>query len=77
MYQPVPGTTVYDSVNHTDLGRLPVLDNPTLAAVSVSVKKLALQISRRELSEDVRISFGLGTLLVFEQSSLGNGPRRV
>ena len=36
-------------------------------------KRTALETYRRELSEDA--SFGIGTLLSVEQSSLGNHPR--
>ena len=42
---------------------------------TVGAKKPALETSRRELSED--LSFGIGTLLVVEQSSLENRPRGV
>ena len=38
-------------------------------------KRSALEPSRRKLSQD--ISFGIGTLLVLEQSSLENRPRGV
>ena len=46
------------------------------AAETVPVpKKSALETSRGGLSEDV--SFGIGTLLVVEQSSLENRPKGV
>ena len=51
-----------------------MLDISTVGIVSVP-KKSALETSRRELSEDV--SFGIGTLLGVEQSSLKNRPRGV
>ena len=44
-----------------------MVDIPTVGIVSVP-KRSALEASRRELSEDA--SFGIGTLLVVEQSSL-------
>ena len=59
---------------HTPLGRLSRLEASTGGIVSVP-KKSALKTSRRELSEDV--SFGIGTLLGVEQSSLKNRPREV
>ena len=49
------------------LGRSSVLDISAIEIVSVP-KRSALETSRRELSENV--SFGIGTLLVFEESSL-------
>ena len=56
-----------DGVYRTPLGRFSMLDISTVGIVSVP-KRSALEASRRELSEDV--SFGVGTLLFFEQSSL-------
>ena len=41
-------------------------------------KRSALEVSRSELSEDVSFDMGtIGTLLVVEQSSLENRPRKV
>ena len=51
-----------------------MLDTSTVGIVSVP-KKSALETSGRELSEDV--SFGIGILLVVEQSSLENRPGEV
>ena len=61
--------TVYDAVHHTPLGRFSAVDISTVGTVS------ALETSRRDHSEDV--SFGIGTFLVVEQSSLENRPRGV
>ena len=57
-------TTVYV---RTPLMRFSILDISTVGIVSTP-KRSALETSRRELSEDV--SFGIGTLLVVEQSTL-------
>ena len=57
--------TVYDGV---------YLDISTVGIVSTP-KRSALEKSGRELSEGV--SFGIGTLLVVEQSSLENRPKGV
>ena len=66
-----------DGVYHTPLGRFSMFDTFTAGIVLVP-KRTVLEISRRELSEDV--SFGIGTigtgiLLVVEQSSLEPPPR--
>ena len=64
--------TIYDycCVRYiTPLGRFPMVDVSTVLVGIVSVPKWsAWETSRRELSEDV--SFGIDTLLVFEQSTL-------
>ena len=52
---------------YTPLGRFSVVDISTVGIVSVS-KRSAFETSREELSEDV--SFGVGTLLLVEQSTL-------
>ena len=49
-----------------------MVDISTVGIMSVS-KRSALEASRRELSEDV--PFGLGTLLVVEQSILETRPK--
>ena len=70
--------TVYDGIYHAPLGRFSVLDMSRVVGIVSVPKKQALERSRRELSEDV--SFGVGTvgaLLVVEQSSLENRPRKV
>ena len=46
--------------------------NISTVGIVSTPKTSALETSRRELSEDV--SFGIGTLLVVEQSSLENRP---
>ena len=51
-----------------------MFDISTVGIVSVP-KRSVLEISRGELSEDV--SFGFGNLLVDDQSSLENHPKRV
>ena len=56
-------------MSHTRLGRFSMLDVSTVGIVSVPNRSV-LETSRRELLEDV--SFGVGTLLVVEQSSLEN-----
>ena len=53
-----------------------MVDISKVGIVSVP-KSSALEISRRELSEDVWFGIGTGTLLVVEQSTLGNRPRCV
>ena len=63
--------TVYDSEYHTPLGRFSTLDISTVGIVSVP-KKPALETSRRKLSEHV--SFGIGTILVVDQSIFENRP---
>ena len=65
---------VYDRVYYTSLGRFSMFDISTVGIVSVP-KRSVLEISRGELSEDV--SFGFGNLLVDDQSSLENHPKRV
>ena len=71
--QPSSYCTVYDNgVYHTPLGRFSILNISTVRIASVS-KRPELETSRPELSEDV--SFGIGTLLVVERSSLENRPR--
>ena len=57
---------LYHGGYHTPLGRLSMFDISTVEIVAAP-KMLALETSRRELSEDV--SFGVGTLLVIEQWS--------
>ena len=59
-------------VRHTPLGRFCMHDISTIEKVSVP-NRSALQTFRRELYEDV--SFGIGTLLVVEQSGLENHPK--
>ena len=59
-------------VYHTPVGRFSMLGICTAGIVPVP-KRSALEASRRELSEDA--SFGIGILLVVEQSSLENHPR--
>ena len=49
-----------------------MLDISTVGIVSMP-KRSAIETPRRELSEDV--PFGIGTLLVVEQSSLENPPQ--
>ena len=53
-----------------------MVDISTAAGILVSVpKSSALATSRRELSQDVSFGVGtVGTLLVVEQSTLGNAP---
>ena len=68
------GAIAYDGVYHTPLGQFSMLDISTVGIVSVP-KRSVLEISRGELSEDV--SFGFGNLLVDDQSSLENHPKRV
>ena len=65
------------TVYHTPLGQLSMVNFSTAGIVLiVSVPKTsALGTSRGELSENV--SFGIGTLLVVEQSSLENRTRGV
>ena len=63
---------VYDGVYYTPLNRFSLVDISAAGIVAVP-KSSALEPSRQELSEDV--SFGIGTLLVAEQSSLENYPR--
>ena len=63
---------MYDGVYHTPLDRFSMLDASTVGIVSVPDKS-ALEASRRELSEDT--SFGIGALLVVEQSSFGKPPQ--
>ena len=60
--------TVYDGAYHTPLGRFSML-----AIFSTAKKRWALEAFRRERSEGV--SFGIDTLSVVDQSSLGNRPR--
>ena len=48
---------------------------PAMPKHRVVKQPYALEISRRELSEDVW--FGIGTLLVVEQSSVENRPREM
>ena len=60
------------TVCHTPLGRFSMVDISILGIVSVP-KRSVLKTYRGELSEDV--SFGIGTLLVVEQSSLENRSR--
>ena len=60
---------------HTPLRRFSVLDISTVGIVPVCQEGRVLETCRRELSEDR--SFGIGTLLVAEQSTLENGPRGV
>ena len=67
----VPYRTVYITPSWC---RFSVLDISTVGMMPVPTRS-ALEESRRELSEDV--SFGVGTLLVVEQSSLENRPRGV
>ena len=67
--------TTPDGVYHTPLGRFPMLDISTVGTVS-SVKKV--DVRHLPISESFRkthVSFGIGTLLVLEQSSLENRPR--
>ena len=71
VYSRVP---VYDGEYHTPLGRFSMVDISMVGIVSVP-KQSALKTSRLELSKD--ISFGIGALLVVEQSSLENRPREV
>ena len=76
---PLSRSTVHwhDGVYHTitpPLGRFSMVDISTVGIVPVP-RRWALETSRRELSGDV--SFGIGTLLVVEQSSLKNCPRGV
>ena len=59
-------------MSHTRLGRFSMLDVSTVGIVSVPNRSV-LETSRRELLEDV--SFGVGTLLVVEQSSLDQPPQ--
>ena len=68
----VPIRTVYDGAYHTPLGRFSMLDISTVGIVPVP-ETSALETFRRVLSEHV--SFGIGTLLVVEQSSLETRPR--
>ena len=63
----LPSRTVY--IMHS------VVDISTMVGLVSVPKRSALETSRRELSEDV--SFGIGTLLGVEQSSLKNRPRGV
>ena len=60
-------------VHHTPLGRFSMLDISTVGIVSVP-KRSALETSRRELAEDVRIVWYFRILLVVEQSSVENAP---
>ena len=61
----------YDGV-YTSLGNFSVVEMSTGGIVSLP-KRPGVETSSRELSEDA--SFGIGTLLVVEQSSLENRPR--
>ena len=63
---------VKDSVHHPSLGGFSMVDVSTAGIVPVPTRS-ALERSRRELSEDV--SFGVGTLLAVEQSSLEKPPQ--
>ena len=68
--------TVYDGVYHTPLGRFTMLDISTAAGIVSGAEKVGVGTSRRrDRSEDV--SFGIGTHLVVERSSLENRPRSV
>ena len=70
------GTTVYNGVYRMPLGRFSMaLISTVRSIVSVPKRMSALETFRRPISEDV--SFGVGTLLVFEQSTLENRPRGV
>ena len=64
--------TVLHSVYHTPLAGFSVVDISAELEVLSVPKRSALESCRRELSEDV--SFGIGTLLVVEQSTLENRP---
>ena len=79
--RPLPSTyTRYRTVGrcishyHIPLGQFFMVDISTVATVSVP-KQSGLETPRRELSDDV--PFGIGTLLVDEQSSLENRARGV
>ena len=63
--------TLYYGVHHTPLYRVAMVDISTVGSRAGT----ALEMSRRELSRDV--PFGVGTLLVVEQSNLENRPRGV
>ena len=66
-------TVYYDGVHHAPVGRFHMVDISTAVGTVTVPKPSALETSRREISEDV--SFGVGTLLVVEQSSQENRPR--
>ena len=65
--------TMYRTVYHTTLGRFSMIDISTAVGILSVPKRKALGTSRRELSE--RVSFGIGTLLVVEQSGFENRTR--
>ena len=67
--------TEYNGAHLPPLGRFPMLDISTLEMWnSVGAKRFdVLETSRRDFSGDV--SFGIGTLLVVEHSSLEKHPR--
>ena len=69
--------TVYDGClsHQPPLGRFSMIDISTAVGMVPVATTSALEASVRELSEDA--SFGIGTLLVVEQSSLENCPRGV
>ena len=67
-------TRIQRCVSHP-LGRFSTVDISTVGIVPPVPTRSASEISLRELSEDV--SFGVGALLVVEQSSLENRPREV
>ena len=66
--------SVDDGVYDTPLSRFSMLGISTVGIVSVP-KRSAFEASRRELFEDA--SFGIGTLVVVERSSLEKRPRGV
>ena len=68
------GLPVYDRVYHTPLGRFSIVHISTVGIAPLQ-KRSALETTRRQLSEDA--AFGVGALLVVEQSSLVDRPRRV
>ena len=58
---------------HTPLDRFPMVDISTMVGIVPAPNRSTLETFRRDLSEDA--SFGIGTLLVVEQSSLEDSPR--